>query len=146
MLVGSSRHRGSLTVVAPLRRSAAPCVLVVDDDDLVREVVVAVLRGTGHDVESARNGAEALDRVAQHDRFHLVLLDVQMPVMDGWSTITELRARGYTTPVVMMSGHATEDEALRYGAEALLQKPFDHARLVDAVARWAKPALDAAAG
>ena len=134
-------------MVAPLRRStAAPCVLVVDDDDLVREVVIAVLRGTGHEVESARNGAEALDRVAQHPPFHLVLLDVQMPVMDGWSTISELRARGYLTPVVMMSGHANEDEVLKHGAKALLPKPFDHARLVDAVSRWASPALDAAAG
>ena len=113
---------------------------------LVREVVVAVLRGTGHEVESARNGAEALDRVAQHSSFDLVLLDVQMPVMDGWSTISELRARGYLTPVVMMSGRANEDEVLQHGAKALLPKPFDHAGLVDVVSRWASPTLDAATG
>lgn len=46
----------------------------------------------------------------------------------------------------MMSGHAAESDALQSGAEALLAKPFDHARLVDAVARWATPAFGAAAG
>lgn len=134
-------------MVSPFRRQAvASRVLVVDDDDLVREVVVAVLRGAGHDVASARNGAEAVELVAASAPFHLLLLDVQMPVMDGWATITELRARGCLTPVVMMSGHATTEDALHYGAEALLSKPFDHGRLVEAVARWATPSFDAAAG
>lgn len=134
-------------MVTPFRRQTVTSrVLVVDDDDLVREVVVAVLRGTGHEVESARNGAEAIEVVAASAPFHLVLLDVQMPVMDGWNTIQELRARGCTTPVVMMSGHATEEDALRHGAEALLSKPFDHGRLMEAVARWAIPSFDAAVG
>lgn len=133
-------------MATPLRRSAVPRVLVVDDDDLVREVVAAVLSGTGYEVEPARNGAEALDLVAERGPFHLILLDVQMPVLDGWSTIEGLRARGCDTPIVMMSGHATESEALWGGAEALLAKPFDHARLVDAVSRWATPTFDVAAG
>ena len=134
-------------MVAPFRRAGAPRVLVVDDDDLVREVVVAVLRGTGHDVESARNGAEAVERVADHSNgFDLVLMDVQMPVMDGWSTIAELRARGCNTPLLMMSGHATEAEAIQHGAQALLPKPFDHALLVEAEARWAVRSEDRAAG
>lgn len=134
-------------MVAPVRRSGAPRVLVVDDDDLVREIVVAVLRGTGLDVESTRNGAEAIERVAEgRNGFDLLLMDVQMPVMDGWSTIAELRARGCNTPVLMMSGHATEAEAIERGAEALLTKPFDHALLVDAVTRWAVRPEDRAAG
>ncbi len=128
------------------RHTALPRILVVDDDELVREVVVAVLRGTGYEVESAGNGAEALDRVAGPEAFHLILLDVQMPVLDGWSTIRELHARGCNTPVVMMSGHATEAEALRDGAQALLAKPFNQALLVDAISRWATPMRDAAAG
>lgn len=69
-----------------------------------------------------------------------------MPVLDGWSTIVELRTSGCDTPVVMMSGHATESEALRAGAAALLTKPFDHADLTNIVARWANPLRDAAAG
>lgn len=137
---------GALSVAISVGHTSVPRVLVVDDDDLVREVVTAVLRGTGHEVESARNGAEALDRVAGRQGFHLILLDVQMPVLDGWSTIRELRERGCRTPVVMMSGHAVESDVLRCGAEALLAKPFDHARLVDAVAQWAQPRFDAAAG
>ncbi len=133
--------------MAAQRRSIAPSILVVDDDDLVREVVVAVLRGTGHEVAAARNGAEAIERVASAaEPFHLVLLDVQMPVMDGWSTIRELRSRGCATPVVMMSGQATEAEAVGHGAVALLAKPFDHYRLVETVSRWAQPEQDIAAG
>lgn len=146
VLAGHIRHRESAPVATSARRPTAPRVLVVDDDDLVREVVVAVLRGAGHEVESARNGAEALERVAGPEAFHLILLDVRMPVLDGWSTIRELRARGCSTPVVMMSGHAVESDALQSGAAALLAKPFDHTRLVDAVARWATPRFDAAAG
>ena len=133
-------------MATPTRHTAVPRILVVDDDKLVREVVVAVLRGRGYEVEFAGNGAEALDRVAEHEAFHLILLDVQMPVLDGWSTIRELRARGCNAPIVMMSGHATEAEALRNGVQALIAKPFDQALLVDVVSRWATPMRDAAAG
>lgn len=135
-----------LVLAISARRSAVPRVLVVDDDELVRVVVVAVLKEAGYDVESARNGEEALQVIAGRTPFHMVLLDVQMPVLDGWAMIRELRARGDATPVVMMSAHATESEAIKGGAKALLAKPFDRALLVDTVSRWAAPALDAAAG
>lgn len=97
-------------------------------------------------MEAVRNGAEALELVEQHDTFHLILLDVQIPVLDGWFTIVELRASDCDTPVVMMSGHATEFEALRASATALLPQPFDHADLANIVARWAVLLRDAAAG
>ncbi|TAJ18368.1 MAG: response regulator [Dehalococcoidia bacterium] len=110
-------------------------ILVVDDDDLVRMVITAVLRNAGHDVESVQNGTEALAQVAETE-FELILLDVQMPIMDGWSTIAALRGLGCRAPVVMMSGHATELDALAHGASAFISKPFDSARLIDVVSRW----------
>ncbi len=122
---------------------------MVDDDDLVRGVLVAVLRAAGHTVEYARDGREALDLVAQHEAFDLILMDLTMPVLDGWSTVQKLRAGGIGTPIVIMSGHTTRAEALRSGADAFLAKPFDRVGLVDAVERWATPTfkgLGSAAG
>lgn len=131
--------------MTPSIQQSSARVLVADDDDLVREVVAAVLRGEGYEVRTARNGAEALEE-ARGGPLHLVLLDVQMPGMDGWTVLSRLRERGCTAPVIMMSGYATEAEALHRGAEAFLGKPFDHARLVAAVERWATPAFGSAAG
>ena len=71
---------------------------MVDDDDLVRGVLVAVLRAAGHTVEYARDGREALDLVAQHEAFDLILMDLTMPVLDGWSTVQKLRAGGIGRP------------------------------------------------
>lgn len=141
--------RGSDSDVGALRAVGAPCaeavsadihprratfrILVVDDDDLVREMLIGLLRHSGHEVDSARNGAEAVECVARCEEFNLILLDVQMPVLDGWATIRELHARGCRTPIVVMSGHATESEVPPGRVAGFLTKPFDHAHLVDVV-------------
>jgi len=136
---------GKAPSVASATRHPGGLLLVVDDDDLVREVVATVLRSEGFEVRTAGSGAAALEAI-RSEAFHLVLMDVQMPGMDGWTALATLRERGCDTPVVMMSGYATEAEALHRGAAGFLSKPFDHARLVEAVSRWATPAFGAAAG
>lgn len=112
---------------------------MVEDDSLVRTVLVAVLRSAGHDVEQASDGREALELVARHQAFDLIVMDLKMPVLDGWSAVQRLRAIGCETPILMMSGHATEQEALQHGASAFIAKPFDRAGLVEVVKRWAAP-------
>ena len=103
------------------------CVLVVDDGDENRELVRLVLEGAGLRVVEAANGAEALERVAA-DRPVLVLMDVQMPVMDGYAATRQLRQDGCTLPILALTAHAMkgfEREIEGSGFSGFLTKPVD---------------------
>jgi CheY-like chemotaxis protein len=100
-------------------------ILVVDDDVPIRTALVTFLEDEGYSVESATNGAEALQRIARQ-RPTLVLLDMRMPVMDGWEFAAALRASGIDVPLVVMT--AARDArrwAEEIGATAYVAKPFD---------------------
>jgi PAS domain S-box-containing protein len=112
-------------------------ILVVDDEDPMRSVVVTALNMVGYEALEARNGREAL-LVFQthHDRIQVILMDLTMPIMDGGEACRELRRRGATVPVILSSGF-DEAEALRrfegLGLAGFIQKPFSLAALVDLV-------------
>jgi DNA-binding response OmpR family regulator len=115
-------------------------ILVVEDEEPVRELVSDVLRDAGYTVEQAHDGAEALavlDREpAPHRKLCAVVLDVMLPRLDGVSLLRRLRAHGPGVPVVAMS--ASEEhllEAVTAGARGALPKPFDIDDLVDVVRR-----------
>ena len=111
-------------------------VLVVDDGAENRELVRLVLEAEGLRVEEAGNGQIALDRVAG-GHFDLVLMDMQMPVMDGFSATRRLREEGRTLPIVALTANAMkgfEQELLAAGCTAYLTKPVDIDRLLDTVA------------
>ncbi len=112
----------------------APLVLVVDDDDDVSEFVADALSNRGYRTQHARNGLEALQRIAETEP-QLILLDMRMPVMDGWTFAATLREQyGRRIPLVVVT--AAEDSKLRaddVGANADLGKPFDLARLYEVV-------------
>lgn len=104
-----------------------PLILVVDDNLDAREMYCMQLKHEGFDCIEARDGAEALQLARAH-RPALVLMDVTMPVMDGWKAVEEIRAdpdlRG--TAVVMLTAHAFDVhrwQAQRVGADAFLAKP-----------------------
>src|SRR5579885_847692 len=82
------------------------CILVVDDDDDHRETLCSVLEEAGYRVESANNGRAALERMLAGAVPDLLLVDLCMPVMDGWAFSTELKEhpRLARLPVVVMSG------------------------------------------
>ncbi|NNE12733.1 MAG: response regulator [Ilumatobacter sp.] len=108
-------------------------ILVVDDEPLNRDLVQQELEDLGHVVDLARNGREALDRIAEHPP-DLVLLDVVMPVLDGFQTCQAIKADPETAliPVVMMTAlTAVEDriEGIRAGADDFLSKPVDDREL-----------------
>ena len=111
-------------------------VLVVDDDEDLREVMTHLLCQRGFDVETAENGQKALDVL---DRAHvdLILLDMKMPVMDGWEFATELRSKyGRTVPIIMVTAAwNSEQRAQEIGADDYLDKPFDIDDLVRVVER-----------
>ena len=111
---------------------------VVDDDPAVRRLVWTVLVDAGFDVAEAADGEEAL-RVIEDRPPRLLLLDIQMPHVDGPSLVHELRARLHDLPVVVMTGRPhPEREADRCNAVAALAKPFDTDRLVGLVRRFAR--------
>jgi two-component system chemotaxis response regulator CheY len=110
-------------------------LLVVDDDPSILATVAEILSSEDYVVETARNGAEALQAV-ERKRPWLVLLDMRMPVLDGWGFVRALAERQISLPVVVMT--AAQDArawAAEVGAAGYLAKPFDLNDLLDAVER-----------
>ena len=114
--------------------AARPTVLVVDDDDSIRQVVVAALQDEGFAVLEARHGAAALDRISHH-RVDLILLDMRMPVMNGWEFARIYGQRpGPRAPIITMTAAVDAGRwGTEIGADAILGKPFDIDELLRAV-------------
>lgn len=112
-------------------------ILVVDDDPVVRQCVVRVLAQDGHRVAEAASGAEAV-LALERAHYELVVLDLRMPRLGGLTVLQHVRARHAATPVVVMTGFPTLEnakESIELGAIEFLQKPVDGARLRAAVVR-----------
>jgi CheY-like chemotaxis protein len=110
--------------------SSSRTVLVVDDNDGIRQMLRTALRTLNFDVRIAANGAQALDLFTR-DAIDLVLLDVQMPIMDGPQLLTALQKIRPDVRCCFMSGNSgayTKEELLQRGAACVIQKPF---RLAD---------------
>ena len=110
-------------------------ILVVDDDPNILDVVSELLDMEGYTVTTAANGAEALARLDE-TRPSLVLLDMRMPVLDGWGFARELKARGVQLPILVMT--AAQNARLwaeEIGAQGYVSKPFEVPALLDAVER-----------
>ncbi|WP_260598564.1 PAS domain S-box protein [Sphingomonas endolithica] len=116
-------------------------ILVVDDVDLNRELMLAMLSGYGCDVELAEDGMEALDAVAEQV-FDLILMDCQMPVMDGFTATRALRRQtGYaaTMPIVALTASAQPEHLARCreaGMDEHLTKPLDPGKLEEVLLRY----------
>ena len=107
-------------------------VLLVDDEAAIRESLRMILEYEGYRVDEAASGGEALSRVAARAP-SLLLVDIKMPEMDGLELLSALRERGYSMPVVMISGHgtvATAVEATQLGAFDFLEKPLRRERVL----------------
>jgi excisionase family DNA binding protein len=112
-----------------------PLVLIVDDDERVREYVRVNLEMEGYTVREAANAEEGLN-VLEEVSPDLILLDVMMPEVDGWEMLRRVQERHGvgTIPVVMFSGKVDEDaagEATARGAQGFLGKPFDPQQLIE---------------
>jgi DNA-binding response OmpR family regulator len=119
--------------------TAAPRVLVVDDQEDIREMARMVLSGAGYDVAAAPSGREAL-RLARQSVFDLVLLDINMPDLDGWATLRLLRADEALedTAVAMFSVKSEVRDkvaGLQDGAIDYITKPFGVDELIARVGR-----------
>lgn len=114
-------------------------ILVVDDDPSILETLAEFLDMEGYSVETAANGAEALESVEQTEPA-LVLLDMRMPVLDGWGFVRALQDRGRRLPILVMT--AAQDArqwAEEVGAVGYVPKPFDLLDLLNTVDRLSGP-------
>jgi two-component system, chemotaxis family, chemotaxis protein CheY len=114
-------------------------ILAVDDSPSMREMVRVSLTGAGFEVTAAANGEQAL-QIAREASFDLILLDVNMPLMDGIAVIRALRAHSQYrhTPILMLTTESSADrkrEGKSAGATGWIVKPFDPAQLIATVHR-----------
>jgi signal transduction histidine kinase/ActR/RegA family two-component response regulator len=118
-------------MVEPLQLadSSDRVVLVVDDDDAVRQVTVGFLSDLGYRVIEADSGDAALDVERQHNRIDAMVLDFAMPGMNGAELAREIRSRRPTIPIVFATGYADADALTNVGVELILHKPFSQAEL-----------------
>ncbi|GAA3660848.1 hypothetical protein GCM10022224_025250 [Nonomuraea antimicrobica] len=112
-------------------------VLVVDDDEVIRQLIAVNLNLEGFEVVTATDGQDCLDRVLDVMP-DVITLDVMMPFLDGWTTAQRLRMGEATShiKVVLITARAQDDDKVRgrgIGVDAYLTKPFDPAELIQVV-------------
>ncbi|MEV1002934.1 response regulator [Nonomuraea sp. NPDC050202] len=112
-------------------------VLVVDDDEVIRQLIAVNLNLEGFEVVTATDGQDCLERVLDVMP-DVITLDVMMPFLDGWTTAQRLRAEEATShiKVVLITARAQDDDKVRgrgIGVDAYLTKPFDPAELIQVV-------------
>jgi two-component system sensor histidine kinase/response regulator len=125
-------------------------ILVADDHEVNQAVVGAVLKKWGHAVATASDGLEALDKIAD-GRFDMVLMDLQMPMLDGLDATRRLRAREAASgerrlPVIAMTARAMQEDrerCLAAGMDGYLSKPLDQSALFDVLAQYGGAATGA---
>ena len=121
----SPAAEAQLKAVRPARKR----ILLVDDDPAIRQILPRLLMDEGYAVVAAANGAEALE-CDRTTKFDLVLLDLNMPVKDGWETYDELTSKHPGLPVIVVTARCNQFfPALSAGVGGLLEKPLDFTKL-----------------
>lgn len=124
-------------------------ILIADDDDALRRLLRDILKKQGYDVREAANGREAIDLFFGGEPPELVILDVMMPLYDGWEVLEEIRAHS-DVPVLMLTALGDEHHEVRgltHGADDFVAKPFSYevfVARVDALLRRRQRAQSAA--
>jgi PAS domain S-box-containing protein len=155
---GSSFHFTGVFSLAPLAAAATPknaapaaaarhgrSILVVEDNLTSRTLAALLLRQNGHSVEVASNGLEAI-RLFEKRPFDLVFMDVQMPEMDGFQAVREIRNHEKLTrrhtPVIAMTAHAMKgdrERCIEAGMDSYISKPYEPKDMLELVAKFAPP-------
>ncbi|KAK6150125.1 hypothetical protein DH2020_017650 [Rehmannia glutinosa] len=140
MVIGSSKK----VVANQLDEEKRVCALVVDDDPLVRKLHQMFLNRQGLDADVAENGKEAVDLFASGMNYDLVLMDMEMPVMDGPKATRELRAMGVTSMIVGVTGRGVEADKAAFMAAGLddcIDKPLNGGAIIAMLDELAKKVL-----
>ena len=104
-------------------------ILVVDDDEAVRTGLSGVLLSEGYEVSTASNGSEAVERF-RGTGIGLILVDINMPVLNGWGTIGQLRTLSPRVPIIMITARPDQKTIARTAGVELMEKPLDISHLV----------------
>jgi two-component system, chemotaxis family, chemotaxis protein CheY len=110
-------------------------ILVVDDAEFLRLRISKMLKGDGHDVVEAENGALAVSKYLSN-RPDVVLMDITMPEMDGLTALKEIRSKDPKAKVIMLTALGQESvvlEAIKSGAKDFVVKPFERERVMNAI-------------
>lgn len=114
-------------------RPAKKKLLLVDDDPAIRQILMRLLSEENYCVLTAANGVEALALVEAMD-FDLVVLDLNMPLKDGWETFEQLSRRNPLLPIILITARPNQFfPALASGVGALMEKPLDFVKLFDTI-------------
>jgi CheY-like chemotaxis protein len=118
-------------------------VLLVEDNEINQQVALEILQGMGLNVTVANDGQEAVNAVKKSN-YDVVLMDVQMPVMDGYTATREIRKDKHfkDLPIIAMTAHAMagdEDKSLQAGMNGHVTKPIDPEQLFSTLQKWIKP-------
>jgi DNA-binding NtrC family response regulator len=110
-------------------------ILVIDDDDIIREVFSLILRQKGYEVDTAQTAAEAIEK-SRLNLYHLALVDVRLPDMEGTKLLQQLVEPTPRMKKIIVTGYPSLDnsvESLNLGADGYIMKPVDAATLVSIV-------------
>jgi PAS domain S-box-containing protein len=123
-------------------------VLLVEDNDMNQELAMELLANAGIDVTLAVNGQDALDKISAEPRFDGVLMDCQMPVMDGYTATREIRKNPAfkDLPIIAMTANAMagdREKVIEAGMNDHIAKPLNVGAMFSTIAKWIKPAQDA---
>lgn len=120
------------------RSMSSMSVLVVEDEEVIRDTFRLALELEGYHVHTAGNGREALDLLARIPPPCLILLDLMMPVMNGWEFVEKVQkdAALDSIPIVIVSAYGEQAKAIR--AKGVLPKPVDLRILVETVEKWCR--------
>jgi CheY-like chemotaxis protein len=122
-------------------------LLLVEDVAVNRELVQALLRPFDIEIDTACDGVEAIHAV-ERQAYDVILMDVQMPVMDGLTASRRIRAGGCATPIVAMTANVLPEQVAKCreaGMDDHIGKPINPARLLEAIGQWSAPREEAAA-
>jgi two-component system, OmpR family, response regulator MprA len=105
-------------------------ILIADDEPSIREALSKVLRAEGYDIALADNGRATVEKIIE-DHIDLLVLDVSLPLMDGWAALERLSKFNPLLPVIVITGRWEQAErAAAAGADILMEKPLDVPRLL----------------
>ncbi len=133
--VHSAAPRATTAELPGTCTAAQKRILVADDDPVVRGSLVAVLESEGYEVDEARDGIETVTRAVERQP-DLVLLDLNMPQWDGWTTLSELDRVTSLLPVIVITARPNQyEEAAGFGVDAFMEKPLNFPVLVRVIKR-----------
>ena len=112
-------------------------VLIADDSDMMRKIAKMSIEKGGHQALEASNGTEAVE-IAKNEMPDVILLDAEMPEMDGWEACKAIKTNTPTSkiPILMCTGHDLsdeEDELKKVGAKGFITKPYNVAKMVEVI-------------